>query len=163
MGEEYVDSQVLCKEGIATTQLKKDKPFFALFPKLESENFNYFINKKDLILPFLKELSCDDSFKTLILIYYRVNNSFTEDLFLKELSFSLERSKEIINTMIMFKLLNEKNLELDDKSINTYTLRDKPAVLGFFALLDIIVDRPNAFYYFNNAIDCRYFDLKKKI
>jgi len=161
MGEDYVNSQVLLKEGIAITQLKKDKPFFALFPKLENDNFNAFLDKKDLMLPFLKELSCDDFFNALILIYSRVNNSFTENLFVKELSFSLERSKEIINTMIKFKFLIVSKLELDDKTINTYTLRDNPAVLGFFAFLDMIIERPNAFYYSSNASDCRYFDLKK--
>lgn len=161
MGEEYLNSQVLSKQGIALTQLKKDKPFFALFPKLENENFNAFLSTKDLMLPFLKELSCDDFFNALILIYSRVNNSFTENLFVKELSLSLERSKEIIDSMIKFKLINVSKLELDDKTINTYTLRENPAVLGFFAFLDVIVERPNAFYYSNSASDIRYFDLKK--
>lgn len=161
MEKEYVNSQVLSKDGIALTQLKKDKPFFALFPKLENNNYNAFLKNKEKMLSFLKELSSDDFFYALILINSRINNSFTANLFVKELSIPLERAKEIINSMINCKLLNETKLELDDRTIDTYTLCDNPAILGFFAFLDMIVEKPNAFYYSNNSSDRHYFDLNK--
>lgn len=52
MEEHDAHSHVLSKEGMALTQLKKDKPFFALFPKLENKNFNSFLNNKALMLSF---------------------------------------------------------------------------------------------------------------
>lgn len=42
MESHYLNSQLLLKEGIILTQLKKDKPFFALFPKLDNEDYNDF-------------------------------------------------------------------------------------------------------------------------
>ena len=113
------------------------------------------------MLSFLKELSNDDFFNALILINSRVNNSFTANLFVKELSIPLERAKEIIDLLIDFKLLIVSKLELDDEIIDNYTLNDNPAVLGLFAFLDMIVERPHSFYYYNKSRDGHYFDLKK--
>lgn len=159
--EEKCASQVLSKEGIALNQLNKEKPFFALFPRLENKNYNAFLKNKEKMLSFLKELSNDNFFNALILINSRVNNSFTANLFVKELSIPLERAKEIIDLLIDFKLLNVSKLELDDEIIDNYTLNDNPAVLGLFAFLDMIVERPHSFYYYNKSRDGHYFDLKK--
>jgi hypothetical protein len=65
--EEKCASQVLSKEGIALNQLNKEKPFFALFPRLENKNYNAFLKNKEKMLSFLKELSNDDFFNALIL------------------------------------------------------------------------------------------------
>lgn len=157
----YLNSQVLSNEGIVLTQLKKDKPFFALFPKLDNEDYNGFLNNKVKLIEFIKELSNEDFFNALILINSRINNSFTENLFVKELAITLERTQEIIKTLIKYKLINVNKLELDDKAIDTYTLRDNPAILGFFAFLDMLVDKPNSFYYSNSGNDGNYFRIKK--
>ena len=49
---------------------------------------------------------------------------------MKELTITLDRAQEIIHTLIN-NLINIKKLELDNKTIETYTLWDNPAVLGF--------------------------------
>lgn len=157
----YLNSQVLSKEGIVLTQLKKDKPFFALFPKLDNEDYNGFLNNKDKFIDFVKELSNEDFFNALILINSRINNGFTENLFVKELAITLERAKEIVKALIKYKLINVDKLEIDDKSINTYTLCDNPAILGFIAFLDMLVEKPNGFYYFNGGNNGNYFRINK--
>jgi len=58
-------------------------------------------------------------------------------------------------------LINVKKLELDDKTIETYTLWDNPAILGFLAFLDMLVEKPNSFYYSNNCTDGNYFRINK--
>jgi transcriptional regulator with XRE-family HTH domain len=153
----YLNSQLLSKEGIILTQLKKDKPFFALFPKLDNEDYNGFLKNKDKFIEFIKELSNEDFFNALILINSRINNSFTENLFVKELAITMERAQEIIQTFIKYKLINVKTLEIDDKTIETYTLCENPAILGFLAFLDMLVEKPNAFYYSINGTDGNYF------
>lgn len=161
MEDYYLNSQLLSKEGIILTQLKKDKPLFALFPKLNNEDYNGFLKNKDKFIEFIKELSNEDFFNALILINSRINNSFTENFFVKELAITLERAQEIIKTLIKYKLILVKTLELDDKTIETYTLFDNPAILGFIAFLDMIVEKPNAFYYSNNGNDGNYFRIKE--
>ncbi|MDY0339519.1 MAG: helix-turn-helix transcriptional regulator [Bacilli bacterium] len=156
----YLNSQLLSKEGMILTQLKKDKPFFAIFPKLDNEDYNGFLKNKNKFLEFIQELSKEDFFNALLLINSRINNSFTVNLFVKELAISMERAQEIIKTLIKFKLLNVTKLELDDKTIETYTLFDNPAILGFLAFLDMLVEKPNAFYYSNNGNDGNYFNIK---
>ncbi|MFA5749514.1 MAG: helix-turn-helix transcriptional regulator [Bacilli bacterium] len=156
----YLNSQLLSKEGMILTQLKKDKPFFAIFPKLDNEDYNGFLKNKNKFLEFIQELSKEDFFNALLLINSRINNSFTVNLFVKELAISMERAQEIIKTLIKFKLLNVTKLELDDKTIETYTLLDNPAILGFLAFLDMLVEKPNAFYYSNNGNDGNYFNIK---
>lgn len=161
MESHYSNSQLLLKEGIILTQLKKDKPFFALFPKLDNEDYNGFLKNKEKILEFIKELSNEDFYNALILINSRINNSFTENFFVKELTITLDRAQEIIKTLIKYKLINVKKLELDDKTIETYTLWDNPAILGFLAFLDMLVEKPNSFYYSNNCTDGNYFRINK--
>jgi len=156
----YLNSQLLSKEGMILTQLKKDKPFFAIFPKLDNEDYNGFLKNKNKFLEFIQELSKEDFFNALLLINSRINNSFTVNLFVKELAISMERAQEIIKTLIKLKLLNVTKLELDDKTIETYTLLDNPAILGFLAFLDMLVEKPNAFYYSNNGNDGNYFNIK---
>ncbi|HHX68131.1 MAG TPA: hypothetical protein GX708_08795 [Gallicola sp.] len=82
------------------------------------------------LLEFIKELSNEDFYNALILINSRINNSFTENFLVKELTITLDRAQEIIHTLIN-NLINIKKLELDNKTIETYTLWDNPAVLGF--------------------------------
>lgn len=157
----YLNSQLLSKEGMILTQLKKDKPFFAIFPKLDNEDYNGFLKNKNKFLEFIRELSNEDFFNALLMINSRINNSFTVNLFVKELSITLDRAQEIIKTLIKYKLINVKKLELDDKTIETYTLWDNPAILGFLAFLDMLVEKPNSFYYSNNGTDGNYFRINK--
>ena len=160
MKDYYLNSQFLSKEGIILTQLKKDKPLFALFPKFDNEDYNGFLKNKDKFIEFIKELSNEDFFNALILINSRINNSFTNNFFVKELAVSQERAKEINRILIKYKLINVKALEIDDETIETYTLSDNPAILGFLAFLDMLVEKPNAFYYSNSGNDGNYFCIK---
>lgn len=153
----YLNSQNLCDNGLALTQFKNGKQFFALFPKINNETFNGFLKNKDSIFEFIKYLSDKDFFNTLIFVNTRVNNSFTSKILIKELNLSEEKATDIINSLNKYHLLIDTKLELDDEIISTYQLSDNPGIVGLFAFLDMFVEKPNAFYYSRQNVDGQYF------
>lgn len=162
LDKESFNSQYYSEKGIALASLKRSKPFFAVFPRPVENGFNAILNTKEKQIGFAKELGNKDFYDALVLINTRVSTSFTESLLVKELNISLERSVEIINIFKKIGIIQTTTLELDDKKIDTYTLYDNPALIGLFTFLDMIVERPQAFYYSTSNSNGQYF-VKEKV
>ena len=160
--DDSYNSQYFSEKGIALTCLKKSKPFFAVFPRPIENGYNKLLLTKEKQMDFAKELSNSDFYDALVLIYTRIPTSFTQSLFVKELNITYERACEIINKFKEYDLIMTKSLELDDKKIETYELYDNPAIIGLFTFLDMIVKRPQNFYYSRCNSNGQYFVKNKK-
>ncbi len=143
------DYYSLCKlnTGTSFVSIKKNNPFFAIFPRPESGYYNQMLDSKTLQIQFLKECGNEDFYNTLVYLNTRKNSNFTDKLLEKELNITSSRSKEIINILLKYNLLKTTELELDDTKIITYNLNDNPAIIGFFAFLDLLVTQQRGYYF----------------
>lgn len=150
------------ESGFTFTSLNKEKSFYLLFPKPLNNKYDEVISSKDKQLQFLKELANEDFYDVLVYINSRVNKSFTAQLIKKELGINENRANEIINTLSKYGILGVNELELNEEIIKTYKLNDSPMVVAMFAVLDVVVNRPNCFYHYVNNKNGEYFENRKE-
>jgi transcriptional regulator with XRE-family HTH domain len=171
--KEYVYKKILESEknyyslcnvesGFAFTSLNKENPFYLLFPKPLNNKYDGVISSKDKQLEFLKELANEDFYDVLVYINSRVNKSFTAQLIKRELGIDDDRANEIINALSRYDILGVAELELNEEIIKTYKLNDSPMIVAMFAVLDVVVNRPNCFYHYVNNKNGEYFENRKE-
>ncbi len=141
------NSQYISEHGLIITSLKKNKKFFGCFPLPKEGSYNELLKNKVLYLEFFKDLSDETFFDALVFLYTRKNLSFTTELFINELNIDIDTANKIISRLLKYQLLSKNVLELNDQNMDTYRLRVNPAIIGLLAFTDLMVKRPNAFYF----------------
>lgn len=96
---------------------------------------------------FFKLMSDADIFKTIVFLYKRESfNAFTEKMIIKELGFTEEKSKQIIEELLRLNLLAKTVAEFGDELVAVYQFTPEPSFVSMLIFAREMIDRPNNFY-----------------
>jgi len=120
--------------------------YFLMVPEIKDKELALFsgINYPE----FFAYLSDRDVFQALLLLFRRdERKSFTESLFVKELSVDTERAKQLVGILKKMNLIRISKLELDDETRDVYTFVSNTAFIALLIFAREMIDRPSAFSY----------------
>jgi len=154
-------SQIINKNGIIMTSLAKDNLMFTCFPKNELSNYSKMLQTKDKQRVFCEYLSDEKFYVALILLYSRDGGKFTEKLLVEKMNITSDKAKDILTKLKEFNLVCYSKELLDDDFVELYETCPNPHLVGLVAFLNMVVDRPNCFYYYAGG-STQYFTKKGK-
>jgi len=146
-GQQY--SSIISNHGFSRMGIASKLQYFLFVPEIKDKQKALF-DGIDYIELF-KYLSDKDIFNAFLFLYKRENKSFTENLFVKELKISLEKSKEIINVLTKYLLLRKTQIELDDEIKDVYTFYPTPSFISLLVFAREIIDKPQRFAYWSEG------------
>lgn len=147
--EDQVYSQVLVDTGYTEMGLFNRMQYFLVVPDsadkdralLDGINYPH----------FFKLLSDTDVFNTLVFLYKRESkNSFTEELLIRELNLTPEKSNQIVAELLRLKLLGKTTAEVANDLIVFYHFRARPSFVSMLIFAREMIDIPSNFYVNNS-------------
>ena len=150
-------SLVVNKGGFSITSFNSNLPFNFCFPRPRNGYYDNCYKYKERHLQFLRAISQEDFYDTLVYLNKRDDTSFTEKLIERELHITIERSIDIIKTLLDFKIIEKQDLILDDNYISTYKLIKTPFIIVFLTSLELMANKPHNYYYWLNNNDVDFF------
>lgn len=112
--------------------------------------------KREEYVNLFKLLGDSDVLNSLFLLYKRDNNPFTVRLLETNLKISAEKAKQLIETLKLYKLVTETEIDLDDVVQTIYNFNPNPAFIFLLAITKEIIKRPNHFINFCTSRDKNY-------
>lgn len=147
--EDQVYSQVLVDTGYTEMGLFNRMQYFLVVPD-SADKDRALLDGIDYP-QFFKLLSDIDVFNTLVFLYKRESkNSFTEELLIRELNLTSEKSKQIIAALLRLKLLGKTTAEVSDDVIDFYHFRARPSFVSMLIFAREMIDIPSNFYVNNS-------------
>lgn len=140
----YCHSQMQFENGFSSFSLSKEMPYFIIMPEPENGWSNGFFSN-DKYVNIYKLLGDPEILNCLIMLYKRENKPFTPKLLENRLKLSNERAKQILESLKLYGLISETEIELDDSIQKVYNFNPNPAFIALLAITKEIIKRPNAF------------------
>ena len=148
--KQMIYSQMLFDSGITLMSLQESLSYFLLMPYPNEGWYKSLVEGIDYISLF-KILSDENTFNTLLLLYRRENKPFTSRLLNKSLNLSIERADEILETLILYRVIEFSEVELDDEIQKIYSFIPNPAFISLLVFAKELISKPGVFYnYCNN-------------
>lgn len=144
--EESIFSQMLFDSGVTLMKLNRASHYFFLSPEPEKGWARALTNVEEHTKLFAL-FSQRDAYQVLLFVYQRDNNPFTAKLVEKQLGISVARSREILAQLAEYKLVTIGSLDLDDETIEIFTPRPSPSLIGFLTFAVEICSRPRSYSY----------------
>lgn len=148
MSNENYYSNIICEEGIIITSLAQDNKIFMCLPKNNQSNYSKILKSDQKQRLFCQYLSDELFYRALIFLYSQNEKNFTESYLKDYLNISIEQAREILLQMEEFKIVQCSQVPIDDSYLNLYTVLPNPQIVGLIALLDMVVNKPNTYYYY---------------
>ena len=146
---DQIYSQCLVDTGYTEMGLFNRLQYFLVVPDAKDKDKALF-NGIDYPA-FFKLLSDRDIFNTLVFLYKRESlHHFTEKLLMKELSFTQEKAREIIELLLRLRLLYKMVAEVEDVLVEFYKFVAKPSFVSMLIFAREMIDVPSNFYVNNN-------------
>lgn len=146
---DQIYSQCLVDTGYTEMGLFNRLQYFLVVPDAKDKDKALF-NGIDYPA-FFKLLSDRDIFNTLVFLYKRESlHHFTEKLLMKELSFTQEKAREIIELLLRLRLLYKMVAEVEDVLVEFYKFEAKPSFVSMLIFAREMIDVPSNFYVNNN-------------
>ena len=143
-------SQIHTNYGFTLMGVANRLQYFLMVPEIKDKELALFngINYGS----FFAILAQEDVFRALLLLYGRDERKyFTENLLVRELEVSQERSMEIIQLLKKINLVTSRELELDDIVRDVYIFVPNTAFIALLIFAREMIDIPNNFYVNNRS------------
>lgn len=141
-------STVIGLEGIAITSLAQNNKIFMCLPKDNKSDYSKMLMSKDKQRKFCEYLSDVAFYNTLIFLHSRNGGNFTEQLLIDNLHITYEEAKLVLQKMEEFKIITYADYPINDTTMKLYTVLQNPQIVGLIAILDMVVNKPNAYCYY---------------
>ena len=145
-GEYNGHSQMILEEGIMSLNIDESLRYFLIMPEPE-KGWCKRIYFKDEYLQLFSLLADEDALKTVFFLYGREGKPFTPRLLERELNLPIEKAENILDKLECYKLINRKEIELDDELRTTYEFNPNFSFIPFMTFAEEFINRPNSFYY----------------
>ena len=137
-------SQIYTNFGFTLMGVANRLQYFLMVPEIQDKELALF-NGIDYGA-FFAMLAQEDLFRALLLLYGRDDRKyFTENLLVRELSVSQERSIEIIQLLKKINLVTSRELELDDIVRDVYIFVPNTAFIALLIFAREMIERPSKF------------------
>lgn len=143
-------SSILSDHGFTRMGIANRLQYFLYVPEIKDKEKGLFenINYTELF----RELSDKDIFNSFLLLFKRDSKkAFTENLFVKELSVDLEKTKEIIRVLTKYHLIKKTQIELDDEIKDVYTFFPTPSFVSLLIFAKEIIEPPHSFAFYSGG------------
>ena len=150
---ELIESDDMCSniigpEGIAITSLAKDNKIFMCLPKDDKSDYSKMLLTKDSQRKFCEYLSDELFYNTLVLLYSRNGENFTEQLLIDNLNMTYDEAKSVLQKMKEFNIVASSNVLINDTTMELYKVLPNPQIVGLISMLDMVVNRPKDYCYY---------------
>lgn len=140
----YCHSQMQFNSGFSSFSLSKEMPYFIIMPEPEN-GWSNGLFENDEYIKIYKLLGEPETLNSLIMLYKRENKPFTPKLLEKRLKLSNEQAKHILESLKLYDLISETEVELDDSIQKVYNFNPNPAFVALLGITKEIIKRPNSF------------------
>ena len=141
-------STIIGEEGIAITSLAKANKIFICLPKDHKSDYSKMLLSRDSQRKFCEYL-CDELFyNTLVFLHSRNGGNFTEQLLIDNLNITYDEAKSVLEKMEEFKIVSCADVPINDTTMKLYAVLQNPQIVGLIAMLDMVVNKPNTYYYY---------------
>ena len=131
-------STIIGEEGIAITSLAKDN----------KSDYSKMLISKEQQRKFCEYLSDELFYNTLVFLHSRNGGNFTEQLLIDNLNITYDEAKSVLEKMEEFKIVSCADVPINDTTMKLYAVLQNPQIVGLIAMLDIVVNKPNTYYYY---------------
>ena len=143
-------SSIMTDNGFTRMGIANRLQYFLLVPEIKNTKAAFFEGVD--YLTFFKEFSDKAVFDACVLLNRReAKKAFTEQLFEKELQIGEEKAKEIVGILKKYKLLYEKQVELDDEAFSVYFFSPTPSFIAFLIFAREMIKKPDNFAYYSES------------
>lgn len=151
----YCHSQMQFESGISSLSLSKEMPYFILMPEPENGWSNGLFSNDEYVKIY-KILGEPETLNSLIMLYKRENKPFTPKLLENRLKLSIEQANQILESLKLYGLISETEVELDDSVQKVYNFNPNPTFVALLAITKEIIKRPNAFTHYCSSRNKTY-------
>lgn len=141
-------SSVIGPNGIVITSLVQDNKIFICLPKDEKSDYSKMLLSKDKQRKFCEYLSDELFYNTLVFLYSRNGGNFTEQLLIDKLHITYDSAKSVLQKMQEFKIVDCSDVPINDTTMKLYAVIQNAPIVGLIAMLDMVVNKPNAYCYY---------------
>ncbi len=141
-------STIIGSEGIAITSLAKDNKIFICLPKDDKSNYSKMLLSRDSQRKLCEYLSDELFYNTLVFLHSRNGVNFTEQLLIDNLNITYDEAKSVLEKMEEFKIVSCADVPINDTTMKLYAVLQNPQIVGLIAMLDMVVNKPNAYCYY---------------
>ncbi len=148
--DEQQYSSIMSDHGFTRMGIANRLQYFLMVPEIKDKQKALFDNVN--YIEFFNYLSDEDVFNTLCYLFKRdCKKAFTENLFIKELSFNLEKAKKIIEILIKYQLVKKTQIELDNEIKDVYIFLPSPAFVGLLIFSREMILPPHWFSFYSDG------------
>lgn len=141
-------STIIGSEGIAITSLAKTNKIFICLPKDDKSDYSKMLLSRDSQRKFCEYLSDELFYNTLVFLHSRNGGNFTEQLLIDNLNITYDVAKSVLEKMEEFKIVSCADVPINDTTMKLYAVLQNPQIVGLIAMLDMVVNKPNTYYYY---------------
>lgn len=141
-------STIIGEEGIAITSLAKANKIFVCLPKDDLSDYSKMLLSKDSQRKFCEYLSDELFYNTLVFLHSRNGGNFTKQLLIDNLNITYDEAKSVLEKMEEFKIVSCADVPINDTTMKLYAVLQNPQIVGLIAMLDMVVNKPNTYYYY---------------
>lgn len=141
-------STIIGKEGIAITSLAKDNKIFICLPKDDLSDYSKMLLSRDSQRKLCEYLSDELFYNTLVFLHSRNDGNFTEQLLIDNLNITYDEARSVLEKMEEFKIVSCADVPINDTTMKLYAVLQNPQIVGLIAMLDMVVNKPNTYYYY---------------
>ena len=141
-------STIIGEEGIAITSLAKANKIFICLPKDDKSDYSKMLLSRDSQRKFCEYLSDELFYNTLVFLHSRNGGNFTEQLLIDNLNITYDEARSVLKEMEEFKIVSCADVPINDTTMELYAVLQNPQIVGLIAMLDMVVNKPNTYYYY---------------
>ena len=141
-------STIIGTEGIAITSLVQNNKIFMCLPKDDLSDYSKMLISRDQQRKFCEYLSDELFYNVLVFLHSRNGGNFTEQLLIDNLNITFDEARSVLEKMKEFKIVDCSNVPINDTTIELYAVLQNPQIVGLIAMLDMVVNKPNAYCYY---------------
>ena len=141
-------STIIASEGIAITSLAKSNKIFICLPKDDKSDYSKMLLSRDSQRKFCEYLSDELFYNTLVFLHSRNGGNFTEQLLMDNLNLIYDDARSVLKRMEEFKIVSCADVPINDTTMKLYAVLQNPQIVGLIAMLDMVVNKPNAYCYY---------------
>lgn len=140
-------SSIMTDYGFTRMGIANRLQYFLIVPETEDTDAAYF---NGIDYPkFFKDFSDPEVFSACVLLNKRDHKkAFTPFLLTKNMGITLERSNEILDILLKYRLLYSTQIEMDDEVQTVYHFSPSPSFIALLIFAREVIDKPNIFAYY---------------
>lgn len=143
-------SRYLTDNGVTLMGIANKLKYFCIIPEMES-NIGALFENVDYV-SFFKFLSDKEVLDVLVFLNKRnTDKAFTENLLVKNLGISIDRTVEIISLLEKYNLVYKTEIELDDELKTVYNFKPTPSFVALLIFAREMIKPPNNYSYYNGS------------